>query len=148
MRSYCYWWLVEFFGDIELRLEETQTAEFTAVRTDRKKIYDDVIIPDARIAAEKLPVTPYNGHIGRSTKKAAKALLARVLLTRAQYETAGSAEQKYFYEEALKAALDVINSKAAYGIQIYILTMRYGRQRTTRTTLSSCGLLHSHLTQV
>lgn len=119
MRSYCYWWLVEFFGDIELRLEETQTAEFTAVRTDRKKIYDDVIIPDARIAAEKLPVTPYNGHIGRSTKKAAKALLARVLLTRAQYETAGSAEQKYFYEEALKAALDVINNKAAYGIQIY-----------------------------
>lgn len=119
MRSYCYWWLVEFFGDIELRTQETSTAEFTAVRTDRKTIYDEVIIPDAMIAAEKLPVSPYNGDIGRSTKKAAKALLARVLLTRAQYEEAGSSEQKDFYQKALDAALDVINNKAAYGIQLY-----------------------------
>jgi len=119
MRSYCYWWLVEFFGDIEMRTEETQEAVFTAVRTDRKTIYDEVIIPDAKIAAEKLPVSPYNGDIGRSTKKAAKALLARVLLTRAQYETEGSAEQKEFYQQALNAALDVVNNKAAYGIQLY-----------------------------
>lgn len=119
MRSYCYWWLVEFFGDIEMRTEETQEAVFTAVRTDRKTIYDEVIIPDAKIAAEKLPVTPYGGDMGRSTKKAAKALLARVLLTRAQYETAGSAEQKEFYQQALDAALDVVNNKAAYGIQLY-----------------------------
>ncbi|MCH5311005.1 MAG: RagB/SusD family nutrient uptake outer membrane protein [Prevotella sp.] len=119
MRSYCYWWLVEFFGDIELRTQETSTPEFTAVRTDRKVIYDEVIIPDARFAAENLPVNPYNGNVGRSTKKAAKALLARVLLTRAQYETAGSAEQRKFYEEALEAALDVVNNKAAYGIKLY-----------------------------
>lgn len=119
MRSYCYWWLVEFFGDIELRTEETSKAEFTAVRTDRKVIYDDVIIPDAKLAAAELPINPYNGDIGRSTKKAAKALLARVLLTRAQYETEGSAEQRKFYEDALNAALDVINNKASYGIQLY-----------------------------
>lgn len=119
MRSYCYWWLVEFFGDIELRTQETLTAKFTAERTDRKVIYDEVIIPDAKAAAGLLPVTPYKGQVGRSTKKAAKALLARVLLTRAQYETTGSAEQKKFYEDALAAALDVVNNKAAYGIQLY-----------------------------
>ncbi len=119
MRSYCYWWLVEFFGDIELRLDETSSAKFTAVRTDRKVIYDDVIIPDAKRAAGILPVNPYKGNVGRSTKKAAKALLARVLLTRAQYEEAGSAEQRKFYEEALAAALDVVNNKATYGIQLY-----------------------------
>lgn len=119
MRSYCYWWLVEFFGDIELRVEETAFAKFTAVRTDHKVIYDDVIIPDAKAAAALLPVNPYKGNIGRSTKKAAKALLARVLLTRAQYEEAGSAEQKKFYEEALAAALDVVNNKASYGIKLY-----------------------------
>lgn len=119
MRSYCYWWLVEFFGDIELRTEETSTAVFTAVRTDRKTIYDDIIIPDARQAADELPVEPYGGDVGRATKKAAKGLLARVLLARAQYETEGSTEQKQFYQEALYAALDVVNNKAAYGIQLY-----------------------------
>lgn len=119
MRSYCYWWLVEFFGDIEMRTQETTVAEFTAHRTDRKVIYDEVIIPDAKRAAEILPVAPYKGDIGRSTKKAAKALLARVLLTRAQYEAAGSAEQRAFYEQARNAALDVMNNKAAYGIRLY-----------------------------
>ena len=119
MRSYCYWWLVEFFGDIEMRTQETSTAEFSAVRTDRKTIYDEVIIPDARKAAEELPVKPYGDNVGRSTKKAAKALLARVLLARAQYETAESPEQKQFYEQARDAALDVINNKDAYGIKLY-----------------------------
>lgn len=119
MRSYCYWWLVEFFGDIELRLEETNKPQFTAVRTDRKKIYDDVIIPDAKKAADLLPVDPYKGDIGRSTKKAAKALLARVLLTRASYETAGSEEQKEFYRQAYAAANDVMTNKAQYGIELY-----------------------------
>lgn len=119
MRSYCYWILAEFFGDVELRTKETSSAVFTAYRTDRKVIYDEVIIPDARRAAEILPVKPWKGHVGRATKKAAKALLARVLLTRAQYEAAGSAEQKKFYEQARDAALDVINNKAALGIQLY-----------------------------
>lgn len=119
MRSYCYWWLVEFFGDIEMRKEETSSPTFSAVRTDRKVIYDEVIIPDAKTAAELLPVTPYGGNVGRSTKKAAKALLARVLLTRAQYEAQGSNEQKKFYEQARDAALEVINSKSALGIKLY-----------------------------
>lgn len=119
MRSYCYWWLVEFFGDIEMRTQETKSAEFSAVRTDRKVIYDEVIIPDAQKAADLLPVKEYNGNVGRSTKKSAKALLARVLLTRAQYETAGSAEQKAFYEKALAAANDVINNMNSLGITLY-----------------------------
>lgn len=119
MRSYCYWWLTEFFGDIELRTHETKEAIFTAQRTDRKQIYDEVIIPDAQYAAENLPLTPYSGEVGRSTKKAAKALLARVLLTRAQYEEAGSDAQKAFYQKALDASLDVVNHKSEYGIKLY-----------------------------
>lgn len=119
MRAYSYWWLVEYFGDIEMRTQETSTPEFAAYRTDRKTIYDEVIIPDAQKASELLPVNPYKGHVGRSTKKAAKALLARVFLTRAQYEAAGSQEQKNFYQKALDAALDVVNNKASYGIKLY-----------------------------
>lgn len=117
IRSYSYWWLVEFFGDIELRKEETKTPTFEAKRTDRKVIYDEVIIPDAQKAAEKLPVDPYKGNVGRPTKKAAKNLLARVLLTRASYEAQGSDEQKAFYEQALAAAQDLITNK--YGVKTY-----------------------------
>lgn len=119
IRSFCYWWLVEYFGDVELRTEETQTASFTAVRTSLKTIYDEVIIPDAEKAASILPVTPYNGNVGRPTAKAAKALLARVLLARAQYETAGSTEQKSFYTKAKDAAMDLINNKSKYGVALY-----------------------------
>lgn len=119
MRAYCYWWLVEFFGDIEMRTKETATAEFSAQRTDRKTIYDEIIIRDAEEAAKLLPVKELNGDKGRSTKKAAKGLLARVLLTRAQYEAAGSEEQKKFYEKARIAAEDVINSQEALDIHLY-----------------------------
>ena len=118
-RSYSYWWLVEWFGDIELRTKGTSTPVFTAYRTDRKVIYDEVIIPDAVKATELLPVTPYNGNVGRATKKAAYGLLARVCLARAQYETAGSAEQKAFYQMAYEAAKYVMDNKAALGIQLY-----------------------------
>lgn len=117
IRSYSYWWLVEFFGDIELRTEETKTPTFSAVRTDRKVIYDEVIIPDAEKAAEELPVNPYKGNVGRPTKKAAKNLLARVLLTRASYEPQGSDTQKEFYRKAKDAAMDLINNK--YGVVTY-----------------------------
>lgn len=119
IRSYSYWWLVEFFGDIELRKEETKTPTFEAHRTPRKQIYDEVIIPDAKTAAEKLPIDPYKGNVGRPTKKAAKNLLARVLLTRASYEAAGSAEQKAFYEQALAAAMDLVNNKETYKVHTY-----------------------------
>ncbi len=119
MRAYSYWWLVEFFGDIEMRTQETTTPVFTAQRTDRKVIYDEVIIPDLEKAASELGVTPYNGNVGRATKKAAYGLLARAYLTRAQYETEGSAEQKAFYQKALETANYVISNKSALGIQLY-----------------------------
>lgn len=119
MRAYCYWWLVEFFGDIEMRTQETSSPTFSAKRTDCKTIYDEVIIKDAREAAELLPVDPYNGNVGRSTKKAAMALLARVLLTRAQYEEAGSDKQKEFYQAAYDAADAVMKAKKTLKITPY-----------------------------
>ncbi|MCM1078466.1 MAG: RagB/SusD family nutrient uptake outer membrane protein [Bacteroidales bacterium] len=119
MRAYCYWWLVEMFGDIELRTEPTETAEFTAYRTDRKVIYDQVIIPDAEAATKLLPAAEYQGDKGRLTRKAAYAILARTCLARAQYETEGSAEQKAFYQKALDAANYVMNNQASLGISLY-----------------------------
>ena len=118
-RSYAYWWLVEWFGDIELRTHGTDQPKFTAERTDRKVIYDEVIIPDAKAATTMLPVEPYKGQIGRATKKAAYALLARVNLARAQYETAGSAEQRAFYQAAYDAAKYVMDNMSSLGIKLY-----------------------------
>ena len=118
-RAYAYWWLVEWFGDIEMRTKGTGEPTFTAVRTDRKVIYDEIIIPDAEKAAQLLPVTPYNGDIGRATKKAAYGILARACLARAQYETAGSDAQRAFYQKAYDAAKYVMDNKSSLGIKLY-----------------------------
>lgn len=119
MRAYCYWWLVEMFGDIELRTEPTEAAVFDAHRTDRKVIYDEVIIPDAEAATRLLPVNEYNGDKGRLTRKAAYGILARAALARAQYEAEGSAEQKAFYQKALDAANEVMSNQTGLGVKLY-----------------------------
>lgn len=119
LRSYCYWWLVEFFGDIELRLEETSTPNFTAYRTPAETIYDEVIIPDVKKACEQLQVEPIDGMVGRYTRKAAYGLLARVALTRASYCAEGSDEQRSFLEMAKEAADYVIDHKSELGITLY-----------------------------
>ena len=118
-RAFAYWWLVEWFGDIDMRTVAVNEPEFEAHRTDRKVIYDQVIIPDAEKASQQLPVQPYKGNVGRATKKAACALLARVCLARAQYEADGSADQKAFYQKAYDAAKYVMDNKAALGITLY-----------------------------
>lgn len=119
MRSYAYWWLVEWFGDIEMRTHGTSSPTFSSQRTDRKVIYDEVIIPDAEAATKMLQVEPYKGHVGRATKKAAYALLARVALSRAQYESQGSSEQRAFYQKAYDAAKYVMDNMSSLGIKLY-----------------------------
>ena len=118
-RAYAYWWLVEWFGDIEMRTKGTGTPNFVAYRTDRKVIYDEVILPDAEAATKLLPINPLNGQVGRATKKAAYGILARTYLARAQYEADGSAEQKAFYQKAYEAAKYVMDHKSELGIATY-----------------------------
>ncbi len=119
LRAYAYWWLVEWFGDIEMRTHGTDSPTFSAYRTDRKVIYDEVIIPDAEAATKLLDIKPYHDNIGRATKKAAYALLARVALSRTQYEDAGSASQKAFYQKAYDASKYVMDNMATLGISLY-----------------------------
>lgn len=117
-RAYAYWWLCEFFGNVEMRTQETTTAVFEAYRTDAKVIYDEVILPDLRIAAEYLAAKPLDNLTGRHTKKAAYGMLARCALTRASY-AADAAEANKFYKEAYDAATYVINNKEALNIKLY-----------------------------
>lgn len=114
MRAYSYWWLVEFFGDVVMRTEETSTPELYAYRTPATTIYDEVIIPDLEKACELLAVNPIDGMAGRVTKKAAYGALARIALTRAAYGDANS-----FYQKALDAAKYVIDNQATLGTSLY-----------------------------
>lgn len=118
-RAFSYWWIVEWWGDTDMRTVTADTPDFVAHRTPRTQIYDQIIIPDCEAAASLLPVQPYKGDVGRATKKAAWALLARVCLARAQYEPAGSATQMAFYQKAYNAAKYVMDNKASLGIALY-----------------------------
>lgn len=117
-RAYAYWWLCEFFGDVEMRTEETSSAVFEAYRTKAEVIYDEIILPDLRRAVECLPVLPTNGETGRHTKKAAYGMLARCALTRASYCT-DATEAATFYKEAYDMSTYVIKNKASLNIALY-----------------------------
>jgi starch-binding outer membrane protein, SusD/RagB family len=81
IRAFLYFDLVQLYGAVPLRVEETNSlAEVGSPRVPVARIYDEVILPDLR-AAENLPVAQSNR--GAATRGAAKALLARVLMTRA-----------------------------------------------------------------
>src|SRR5690606_5447207 len=103
MRAFAYWWLVEFFGDIDMRTKETKTLELEIYRTPAKTIYDEVIIPDLQLACEYLLPAPVgtlqDGLNGRVTKKSAYGMLARAALTRAAY-----GEKDQYNQMALDAA--------------------------------------------
>lgn len=114
MRAYSYWWLVEFFGDVIMRTEETNTPELYAYRTPAATIYDEVIIPDLQEACNLLLPQSIDGMVGRVTRKAAYGALARIALTRAAY-----GDEAKYYEMALNAATYVIDHKGELGVDLY-----------------------------
>lgn len=114
MRAYCYWWLVEFFGGVVARTEETSTVELTADRTAPADIYDQIILPDLQLACQLLEAEPIDGMVGRATKKAAYGALARAALSRAAY---GDAET--YNQMALDAAKELIENPSAYKTRLY-----------------------------
>ncbi len=106
LRALYYFHLVEQFGDIPLHLTETKTADLNSVKTPALEVYKQAILPDLRIAAENLPIAPFE--VGRPSKKAAKGLLAKAALQTKQYNT------QEFLEEALTTAKDLIDNAGTY----------------------------------
>jgi len=81
LRAFMYFNLVQLFGAVPLKVEETNSlANLGSPRVPVSEIYDKVILPDLQ-AAENLPVR--QALPGQATRGAAKALLAKVLMTRA-----------------------------------------------------------------
>ncbi len=79
LRSLCYFWAVQQWGDIPMPLKESTEPSLAVKKTAQKDVYTQ-IIADLNDAIAKLPNTQRD--LGRATKTAAKFLLARVYLTR------------------------------------------------------------------
>ncbi len=98
LRALTYFSLVRSFGDVPL--VTTTGPEFKLPRTDKSVIYDQIIIPDLEFAIAILPEkSEYpSSELGRATRGAGKALLARISLFTNDFQNA----ETY--------ALEVVNS--------------------------------------
>lgn len=86
LRALAYFDLVRIFGDVPMVTAGNTVQEaYKTVREKVATIYDKVIISDLTDAENKLPLTYTGSDVGRATKGAAKALLARVYLTRKDF---------------------------------------------------------------
>jgi len=83
IRALHYYNLVTFFGDMFKVTKVIGPNEAKRIpRSPVNEIYDDIIIPDLIKAAERAPSTYPTAELGRVTKWAAKALLAKVYMMR------------------------------------------------------------------
>lgn len=94
LRAIHYFNLVRLFGDVPLRLEPVDPrGNLTMPRTPAAQVYAAIIV-DLEYAAEKLPAT-YAGvpgpNVGRATRGAAHALLAKVHLQYGSVHGGGAA---------------------------------------------------------
>lgn len=94
LRAMFYFNLVTAYGDVPKIT--TSNPPLTIPRTDKAEIYNDIIIPDLEFAAESLPEkSDYSADdLGRATRGAAKALLAKQNLFREDFQNA----EKYAME--------------------------------------------------
>lgn len=117
LRAYAYWHLVEQYGAVDLRVEETSDVVLTVDRTPILRFYD-VMLEDLDRAIANLPVQPIPAtDVGRVTLKAAYGLKARIALTRANYEQ--GSEKDAYYQMASEVAQNVIENQATFDVSLY-----------------------------
>lgn len=117
LRGFYYWHIVEQWGGINLRTQETTTVELTAQRSPVSAFYD-LIISDLKFAADNLPVSSFWGaEYSRASKKAALGFLARAYLSRAYYAT--GTERTEYFTLARNTANEVITRKAEIGTDLW-----------------------------
>ncbi|GAA4384734.1 RagB/SusD family nutrient uptake outer membrane protein [Hymenobacter koreensis] len=94
LRAFYYWHIVETWGSVHFTTEPTdplQGVPTTANRTPVATFYQQ-IIEDLDFAVANLPAT--TGNYGRATKPAAEAFLAKIHLTRGNYQQAATLAQR------------------------------------------------------
>jgi len=86
LRALAYFDLVRIFGDVPMvTTGKTIEEAYKTGRDKVDKIYNEVIITDLMDAETKLPQNYTGSDVGRATKGAAKALLARAYLCRKDF---------------------------------------------------------------
>jgi hypothetical protein len=88
LRSLCYFYLSNFYGDVPLILDKLGFEELAVPRTPRDEVIDQIIL-DLNEAVNLLPsVTTYRTNkafLGKASKGAAQALLGKVYLFEKRY---------------------------------------------------------------
>jgi hypothetical protein len=110
LRAFTYFYLVRFFGPVQVTAYENQ-SDITSVRQSTvEEVYLHSIIPDLKIAEEKLPLSFEEK--GRPTRGAAKTLLAKVYLTMAGWPVK---KPDVYYPLAMEKAFEIMDSLTVYG---------------------------------
>jgi hypothetical protein len=94
LRALYYFYLVNIFGPIPLILEPKNAEELQIPQSSVYDIYSKAIESDCKAAIDLLPASQADANIGRTTKGAATALLAKAYLYQNKWaEAAESAAQ-------------------------------------------------------
>src|SRR5882762_8135220 len=126
LRANAYFNLVRSFGDVPLLEHEVKSLDGLRVsRTPAADVYA-LVVSDLQQAAAGLPTSYNGGDIGRVTSGAARAMLAKVYLTRQDWtnaaQTAGQliATGRYSllanWKDCFKIATEIINSESIFEI--------------------------------
>lgn len=112
LRGFAYFYLVQLYGDVPLRLKATAlTDDLTLTRTPAGKVFEQ-IFADFKAASETLltrtalPAAEFS----HATKGAAQAMLAKAYLTYASYQSLKGTDATANYNFAKLYADSVINS--------------------------------------
>ena len=105
LRALLYFNMVRLWGDVPLILQETGSLkkdEILVARTPKEEVYKQII--EDLTAAEALPASFSGADAGRATGGAAKSILAKVYLTRQEWDKAAA------------KSLEVINGPYGYDL--------------------------------
>lgn len=113
MRAYYYFMLVQTFGPVSISTTYVTEASTAATREPIAAVYD-LIVKDLTEAIAELPAKP-SPSLGRAAKGAALHLLSKVYLTRGWSSAAKATD----FTDAYNTALELINNKATYGVDLW-----------------------------
>lgn len=130
LRALFYFDLIRTFGAVPKVDHVISHTEALALgRSAPAEVYNELIIPDLEEAIDKLPAS-YTADVGRATSWAAKALLARVYLTRSgpDYGIQGPGLNSNEYDKALLLLNDIVNNGPYSWVDDYASIFAYNNE--------------------